>query len=68
MDALCKRLRDRYDIAAITNDIYTKEDAEFLTRAGALRAGAHHGRRDRRLPAHGDPRGRLDQPRRRSPT
>ncbi|MCS6854772.1 MAG: urease accessory protein UreG, partial [Elioraea sp.] len=33
MDALCKRFRDRYDIAAITNDIYTKEDAEFLTRA-----------------------------------
>ncbi len=36
MDALCKVLRDRYDIAAITNDIYTKEDAEFLTRSGAL--------------------------------
>jgi urease accessory protein len=36
MDALCKILRDRYDIAAITNDIYTKEDAEFLTRAGSL--------------------------------
>jgi urease accessory protein len=38
MDALCKRLRDRYDIAAITNDIYTREDAEFLTRAGSLAA------------------------------
>ncbi|MCX5477602.1 urease accessory protein UreG [Kaistia geumhonensis] len=38
MDALCKRLRERYDIAAITNDIYTKEDAEFLTRSGALAA------------------------------
>ena len=36
MDALCKRLRDEYDIAAITNDIYTKEDAEFLKRSGAL--------------------------------
>ena len=36
MDALCKRFRDRYDVAAITNDIYTKEDAEFLTRSGAL--------------------------------
>src|SRR5579864_3119629 len=36
MDALCKRLRTSYDIAAITNDIYTKEDAEFLTRAGSL--------------------------------
>jgi urease accessory protein len=38
MDALCKQLRDDYDIAAITNDIYTKEDAEFLTRSGALSA------------------------------
>ncbi|MBT3306836.1 MAG: urease accessory protein UreG [Alphaproteobacteria bacterium] len=36
LDQLCKRLRDDYDIAAITNDIYTREDAEFLTRSGAL--------------------------------
>jgi urease accessory protein len=36
MDGLCKRLRERYDIAAITNDIYTKWDAEYLTRSGAL--------------------------------
>src|SRR5271169_2053079 len=36
VDRLCKHLRERYDIAAITNDIYTKEDAEFLTRSGAL--------------------------------
>ena len=36
LDRLCKRLRDTYDIAAITNDIYTREDAEFLTRSGAL--------------------------------
>ncbi len=36
MDALCKGLRDHYDIAAITNDIYTKEDAQFLLRSGAL--------------------------------
>jgi urease accessory protein len=35
-DRLCKALRDRYRIAAITNDIYTREDAEFLTRSGAL--------------------------------
>ena len=35
-ERLCKHLRDRHDIAVITNDIYTKEDAEFLTRAGAL--------------------------------
>ncbi|MGX1096790.1 urease accessory protein UreG [Amorphus sp. MBR-141] len=36
MEALCKAMRDRYDIAAITNDIYTKEDALILTRAEAL--------------------------------
>jgi len=36
MEALAKALRERYDIAAITNDIYTKEDAEILTRSGAL--------------------------------
>ena len=36
MDALCKKLRDDFDIAAITNDIYTEEDAQFLTRSGAL--------------------------------
>lgn len=36
MDKLCKAMRERYNIAAITNDIYTREDAEFLTRSGAL--------------------------------
>ncbi|HEV2574962.1 MAG TPA: urease accessory protein UreG [Beijerinckiaceae bacterium] len=36
MEALCKRFRDSYDICAITNDIYTKEDARILTVAGAL--------------------------------
>ncbi|GEP11220.1 urease accessory protein UreG [Methylobacterium gnaphalii] len=36
MEQLCKRLRDAYDICAITNDIYTKEDARILTVAGAL--------------------------------
>lgn len=35
-DALCRQFRDRISIAAITNDIYTREDAEFLTRSGAL--------------------------------
>jgi urease accessory protein len=38
MDALCKRLRTRYEIAAVTNDIYTREDAEFLIRSEALPA------------------------------
>jgi urease accessory protein len=36
VDALCKRLRDQFQIAVVTNDIYTKEDAQFLTRSGAL--------------------------------
>src|SRR4051812_39410756 len=36
MEALCKMFRGRYDICAITNDIYTKEDARLLTVAGAL--------------------------------
>ena len=35
-ERLCKLMSRSYDVAAITNDIYTKEDAEFLTRAGAL--------------------------------
>jgi len=36
VDSLCKRLRDRLNIAVVTNDIYTKEDAEFLIRSQAL--------------------------------
>ena len=36
VDALCKKLRDRFEIAVVTNDIYTKEDAQFLVRSGAL--------------------------------
>jgi urease accessory protein len=36
MDSLCKSMRKIYDIAAITNDIYTKWDAEFLVRSGSL--------------------------------
>jgi urease accessory protein len=36
MDQLCKTLRGRFELVAITNDIYTREDAEFLTRSGAL--------------------------------
>lgn len=37
-EALCKSMRDQFSIAAITNDIYTREDAEFLLRAEALPA------------------------------
>jgi urease accessory protein len=36
VDALCKRMRDAFQIAVVTNDIYTREDAEFLMRSGAL--------------------------------
>ena len=36
MDALCRQFRETHQIAAITNDIYTREDAEFLVRAGSL--------------------------------
>jgi urease accessory protein len=36
VDALCKHLRDRYDLGVVTNDIYTQEDAQFLMRSGAL--------------------------------
>lgn len=36
VDALCKRMRDGWEVAAITNDIYTREDADFLNRSGAL--------------------------------
>ena len=38
VDSLCKQLRDRLDIAVVTNDIYTREDAEFLIRSQALPA------------------------------
>ncbi|QDO96243.1 urease accessory protein UreG [Ferrovibrio terrae] len=36
VERLCRHLRDDWNIAVVTNDIYTKEDAEFLTRANAL--------------------------------
>ena len=36
LDSLCKRMREHYSIAVVTNDIYTYEDAEFLMRSGAL--------------------------------
>lgn len=36
VERLCKHMRAAYDLAVVTNDIYTREDAQFLTRAGAL--------------------------------
>src|SRR5690349_17188843 len=38
VDALCKRMRNAHEIAVVTNDIYTREDAEFLIRSQALTA------------------------------
>jgi urease accessory protein len=38
VDVLCRRMRDQYQIAVVTNDIYTQEDAEFLTRNESLAA------------------------------
>lgn len=38
VDALCKRMRDTYQLGVVTNDIFTREDMEFLTRSGALPA------------------------------
>lgn len=38
LDVLCKAMRDDYDIAVVTNDIYTQEDAQFLTNSEALSA------------------------------
>jgi urease accessory protein len=39
LDALCKRMRDDYELAVVTNDIYTQEDAKFLTNSKALEPG-----------------------------
>ena len=38
VDALCKRMRDNYQLGVVTNDIFTREDMEFLVRSGALPA------------------------------
>ena len=43
VEALCRRLRDQLQLAVVTNDIYTQEDAQFLTRAGALESARIRG-------------------------
>jgi urease accessory protein len=43
VEALCRRLRDQLQLAVVTNDIYTQEDAQFLTRADALDPGRIRG-------------------------
>ncbi len=62
---LCRELADELRLGVITNDIYTDEDAGFLRCRRSARPRAHPGRRDRRLPAHRDPRRHHRQPRRR---
>jgi urease accessory protein len=54
VEALCKRLRNHYDIYVITNDIYTKEDQLILTRVPSVAGRTYHGRRDRRLSSYGN--------------
>jgi len=60
---LCLALRDHYDIAVVTNDIYTREDADFLLKHEALAADRILGG-NRGLSAHGHSRVRLDESRR----
>lgn len=43
VEALCRRLRDQLQLAVVTNDIYTQEDAQFLIRAGALESARIRG-------------------------
>ena len=43
LDMLCKRMREQYNLAVVTNDIYTREDAEFLIRSKALEAARIRG-------------------------
>jgi len=63
VEMLCKAMRDRYDIVVITNDIYTKEDQRLLTIAGALSADRILGSGNWRVPAHGNSRRCVNQPR-----
>ena len=59
---LCRALAGRCSMAVVTNDIYTREDAEALMRAQVLPAERIRGGRNRWLPAYRDPRGCVDQP------
>jgi len=57
VDTLCKRLRERYQIAVVTNDIYTREDADFLLREGDFDTRFFEGRMNLcvEFAANGDP-------------
>ena len=59
---LAENLRKSHSIGIITNDIYTKEDAEELMRMQILPSDRIRRRRNRRLPAHGNTRRRINQP------
>ena len=63
VDALCKTMRASYRLGVITNDIFTREDMEFLVRSEAL-GRSHHRRPDRRMSPHGHPGRRVDELRR----
>ncbi|MGC4099354.1 MAG: GTP-binding protein [Nitrospira sp.] len=55
VEALCQRLRDRYSLAAVTNDIFTKIDAEILTKRAALPVDRILGVETGGCPPHGNP-------------
>ena len=61
--ALCRALREKYSLGVVTNDIFTREDYEFLTRNEALPAGPHPCGGDRWLSSRCRPRGRDVEPR-----
>ncbi len=65
LEALCKAMRDTWQLAVVTNDIYTKEDQRILTEAGALAPERIVGVETGGCPAYGDPRRCLNEPRRR---
>jgi urease accessory protein len=56
VERLCKELWPEINLAVVTNDIYTHEDAEYLSRRKVLPPGADRRRPDRWLPAHGHSR------------
>ncbi len=62
VDRLCKALRDTYRLAVVTNDIYTREDVEFLCRSGALDTERIVGVETGGCPAQRHPRRCLGEP------
>ena len=55
IEILSRKMAGEYSIAVITNDIYTKEDAQFLAQEQRAARGAHHRRGDRGLPSYRHP-------------